>query len=276
MLRNFLTFYIPPNPKWVDRIDAACSIIEEFCPFGKMNTITSDGNLPDYVIDDRQVGLKKFMKHSAWRFNLTNGRKGGRTPQGMLDELFIRIGGRFNTLDRSVYDLNLDFGAESWEECEELFASIGDAVDAYSSYLFPPAASKIWRAFQNVSDPAMGDHISFLQPDVVQDAVKIHAGLNKINKKLPSIPGYPVLNRLCPQQPLEVGWINYWSNATCEYLNFPNLNSDTELLNYSYQTSKGAWIFKVTQEPFEFERLDHLERLARVYELYPKLILKKN
>jgi hypothetical protein len=67
-----------------------------------------------------------------------------------------------------------------------------------------------------------------------------------------------------PNLPHRLGWVNYWSSATAARLRFPDERRDQEWLGRAQQTA-GGWIVRITDEPLDLERAEHLDALQRAY-----------
>jgi hypothetical protein len=175
-----------------------------------------------------------------------------------------------------VYMFNISFDAEEWSECERIFVSVGDAVQAYSAIINPFEVSERLRCFESL----VSGHSAFLSRQEsmrtraeasMREGEKLRAGLAAIGRQLPLF-GEPILmGRSHPAQPTELGWINYWSAQTCEYLGFPDSQRDRDLLAHSYRTPGGAWLVKLCSESLHLNRPEHLGIFADTYARFPKL-----
>ena len=65
--------------------------------------------------------------------------------------------------------------------------------------------------------------------------------------------------------PMDLGWLNYWSERTAGVLGFPDERRDAEWLANARRTPAGAWLVQLTKEPFDPNRQDHIDALARAY-----------
>lgn len=260
--------YAMPSDKamWINRIEKACSVLEEFFPH-RILAVALDASNPDVLVSDRRQYLKDRINHSARLFTLTNGVSHPRNQQGSTNECYISIGGRFNGPTKQVYDLGITFQTETWDECERLFAAVGDAVSAYSAEITPKPASELLRSFQDLSVNSRYKQAAQLNCDSAQvdDVEKLHGLFEKIGQNIPKLDDDPLAVRQHPAQPASLGWINYWSPQTCEYLGFPNKERDKDLLQHSWKTSEGAWVVKLCQDPLDVIRLDHLKKFVDVY-----------
>lgn len=233
---------------------------------------------PDKLITNRQQYLQGRLKHSAWLFDLGNGRCGGINRLGFVDSHFASAGGRFNEISGIVYDFMITFQTETWAECERTFITVGDAVGAYSAMLCPDAAMKRLIYYERL----VSGHLAFMiqQDDMhmrasaeadMREGERLQADLAGIGRQLPRFNDHPLATRDNPAQPKQLGWINYWSAQTCEYLGFPDPERDKDLLAHSYRTAAGAWLVKLCPEPLDLNRPDHLSIFADIYARFPKL-----
>lgn len=278
LLTHNINYAIPPDRSaWIDRIEHGCIALEAACPFGRLMTARS-AEKPDKLITNRQQYLQGRLKHSAWLFDLGNGRCGGINRLGFVDSHFASAGGRFNEISGIVYDFMITFQTETWAECERTFITVGDAVDAYSAMLCPDAAMKRLIYYERL----VSGHLAFMvqQDDMhmrasaeaeMREGERLQADLAGIGRQLPRFNDHPLATRDNPAQPKQLGWINYWSAETCEYLGFPDLERDKDLLAHSYRTPAGAWLVKLCPEPLDLNHPDHLSIFADTYTRFPKL-----
>jgi hypothetical protein len=68
-----------------------------------------------------------------------------------------------------------------------------------------------------------------------------------------------------------LGWLNYWSEATCAFVGFSGSKEDLDLAPFSYQTSSNAWLVKLTEEPIDTDRPEHVNALAAAYRRWPRV-----
>jgi hypothetical protein len=71
--------------------------------------------------------------------------------------------------------------------------------------------------------------------------------------------------------PYHLGWLNYWTPAVAEHLGFPDPERDARILPLCTRTPRGAWIVKLTDEPLDLFRDDHVDALAWAYRRFDKV-----
>ncbi len=72
--------------------------------------------------------------------------------------------------------------------------------------------------------------------------------------------------------PRRLGWINYWSPATCALLGFPDPSRDARWLRGAKQGKSGAWVVRLTDEPLDPERNpEHVKALHEAYARFPEV-----
>jgi hypothetical protein len=71
-----------------------------------------------------------------------------------------------------------------------------------------------------------------------------------------------------PTLPLRLYWLNYWSADVARELTFPDLAKDQQLVAMARKSSVGAWILKLTADPLDIERSEHVQRLAWAYQRF--------
>ncbi|MBN8471047.1 hypothetical protein JYJ95_31475 [Corallococcus exiguus] len=92
----------------------------------------------------------------------------------------------------------------------------------------------------------------------------------------PSPPrGLPILMapgvRSAPEVPQHLGWLNHWSADSARALGFPDPSRDAELLSRARRTATNGWIVRLTDEPLDLDKPDHLDVLLRAYERFPMI-----
>jgi hypothetical protein len=98
----------------------------------------------------------------------------------------------------------------------------------------------------------------------------------------PGRPPHPIPFDLPPLQPgpflrgsdvpRDLGWINYWSAATCALLGFPDPSRDARWLRNAKQGKSGAWVVRLTDEMLDPERNpEHVKALHEAYERFPEI-----
>jgi hypothetical protein len=143
----------------------------------------------------------------------------------------------------------------------EMFAAMGDAAGATRGVLTPHDNRTNIMLYMALHRDYLG--LGRL-PDSEQDPDVLLA--KRLAKRLPRA-GFSI--KL--ERPSSLAWLNYWSPATCEVLQFPDPGRDADLLKHSFQTPNGAWLFKLTEEPLDLHREDHQDALVRAYARFPEL-----
>lgn len=93
----------------------------------------------------------------------------------------------------------------------------------------------------------------------------------------PGVPprGLPTLkfpDRLrSPAIPYHLGWLNYWSAAAAQAIDFPDPARDADLLSRARRTASGGWIVRLTEMPLDLDLPEHLDALLRAYERFPEI-----
>jgi hypothetical protein len=88
----------------------------------------------------------------------------------------------------------------------------------------------------------------------------------------PGLPGLAMRKYLDgPEVPHHLGWINYWSQASCARIGFPDPARHAELLQRAHQVEGGGWVVQLTDESLDLDIPSHLQALARAYELLPAI-----
>ncbi len=71
-----------------------------------------------------------------------------------------------------------------------------------------------------------------------------------------------------PEIPEYLGWLNYWSPAAAQAIEFPDASRDADLLTRARRTATGGWVVQLTEAPLDFEDSTHLDTLLRTYERF--------
>ena len=74
-----------------------------------------------------------------------------------------------------------------------------------------------------------------------------------------------------PEIPHHLGWLNYWSAAAAQAIDFPDPARDAELLSRARRTATGGWVVRLTNEPLDLDNPAHLDALKRAYERFPEI-----
>lgn len=71
--------------------------------------------------------------------------------------------------------------------------------------------------------------------------------------------------------PARLGWLNYWSARAAGAIGFPDDSKDQRLMPLARRLDDGAWFVKLTAEPLDVMRPDHVEALAWAYWRFDKV-----
>ena len=157
---------------------------------------------------------------------------------------------------RLAFDFTVIAPALSWDERARLLEVCGDAAGAFTGGLTPLFSANALYAYANLSRPG-ASHVT---------AAPVVAALEQANEVLPPLQPVAIGGaRSSPAQPDQLHWINYWSAPTCELLGFPDVGRDQEWLPLARQTPAGAWLVRLTSEPFDATSSAHIGVLARAY-----------
>lgn len=72
-------------------------------------------------------------------------------------------------------------------------------------------------------------------------------------------------------RPSRLGWLNYWSARAAQGIGFPDPQKDERLMPLVKQLDGGAWFVRLTEDPLDLERPDHVEALAWAYWRFDKI-----
>lgn len=258
----------PDEDRWAERVENACRVLEYFHPYGALNK-------PETTVRGKSFDRMKYLRSrtttSSRRFIISNGRDAAETPTKFVDDRYANVNGAFFELSRTIYRLGVQVRSVSIAERIKIFEHVADAVDAYSGDLIPMKSSSLLFSYgcsrRVPESPEMQEHF--------ERAKKLIGLAESIGRELPDLDYSYDAMFVSPLQPQSLGWINYWSLATCDYLGFPDPVRDRDLLEHSYRTECGAWIVKLCAEPLDLERPEHLRTFLDIFERFPKLGLRR-
>ena len=127
-----------------------------------------------------------------------------------------------------------------------------------------------------IGDAAKAWHGTFNPSQARKEFVKQYSVLEQVDA-IETDNGLPILRDVLhkdfpkPSLPDSLGWINYWSGEVANFLGFPDPNRDQELLTRCVHTERNAWVVKLTEEPLDFGRTEHLAAVQAAYQRFNKL-----
>lgn len=238
---------------WTARIERACKALEELFPGEHLflaKPYDRSGRLPDTVLSDRKAYLARQLRSKTRWFSIDNGKHiVGNGCTGWKDEGHIGVGGKMSAAAEGLFSFSVIFRLSPWRICENVLATVGDALNAYTAQLSPPETSMTLQRVQWRQGPR--EEIPALELPALR--FSCYGGLDH------------------PAQPHMLGWLNYWSAATCEYLGFPDTIKDQEIVSRSYRTPAGAWLVRLCEEPLDLRRDEHVALLRAAYERFERV-----
>jgi hypothetical protein len=259
--RTKIEFLLPPvDDESSLRIDAACDLLVASGLAPSMPYLRKGSQLVE--VKDRAASLRaELRKKNPQLFVSASGNR-----QVGVDSTFLR--GSADPWSRLVFCLGIHCRPLPWPDQERLMVEAGDLLHALSGFAIPYDS---WAEL--MTDSALYRSKSSDGHEALEKQCRgLRDSLGRTGTVLPSIQpvvmGGTLTNRA---QPEALGWINYWSAETCTYLGFPDDAREGELLRLSHRTPAGAWLVKLTEEPLDIRRDEHVTVLARIYERFPKL-----
>jgi hypothetical protein len=238
---------------FADRVETACRVVERAFAGETLRLARpfKRGD-PDFVVADRHKYFRQRARTKLRWFALSNGKaiRGGGDGT-WTDEGELAIGGSMNDPKLGVLGVGVAFPDAPWALCEKLLAELGDILGAYYAAVLPPGNERLWATQFDARGSA-------------QDPTLRERGIPRL--RLTTYGG-----AVAAAQPMYLGWLNYWSPATCAFLSFPDDTRHAALLTHSYRTPAGAWIVKLTPDPLDTRRPDHVEILAAAYRQVPRV-----
>lgn len=220
-------------------------------------------------ISNRQQYLIDAMRSKFEEFVLSNGRRTRYRRDGVpIEEGAASIRGWQIDPHIDVIDVVVEFRAIDLAEQPALFEHCGDMLNASNGCASPSEAAAALESYYLI--------ITHNHPPLTKSRWPAAEPLaNTLERHGLQLPRVNLTNtggkRVSPLQPEQVGWLNYWSEATCEYLGFPQLWREEQVLRLSHRTPKGAFLVRLSQEPLDIRNPDHVRLIASAYEHLPNL-----
>ena len=243
--RRFQFGLRPDAETFADRIEAACRILERKFP-GLAIEFTMPYNRSDsggaQKVEDRHKYLRQRTRTKLWWFVLNDGKGWPET---------VHVMGRIDDQDLGTLGVEIGFPVAPWDFCEKMLVELGDALGANYCSVLPP---------EDLGLCATQFNTYWAQ----HDPTLIERGIPRLD-----LFTYGGADDLA--QPMYLGWLNYWSEATCAFVGFSGSKEDLDLAPFSYQTSGNAWLVKLTEEPIATDRPEHVNALAAAYRRWPRV-----
>jgi hypothetical protein len=257
IFRCMVTFDVPmQGDSLVDRLGAVCDVVERAFPGEKLCLALSYNEPGAHIpVKDRRKYFAQRGRTKLHWFQLHNGKsiRGWRDGR-KLDEGRVALGGRIFRHDLGLLSMGVDFPDAPWTLFEQLLVEIGDVASAFHAAVVPDG-NEVLRATQFDTRTA--------QPDPTL-----------IERGIPRLKDFTYGGPAVAAQPMYLGWLNYWSAETCAFLGFPDEDQHAALMPLSYKTPAGAWVVKLTAEPLDIRRSEHVDALAKAYRLLPRIGLR--
>jgi hypothetical protein len=208
-----------------------------------------------HVVDrERWLGEQVGQGHDVLLFS--GAPYTGLSVSALADPIAVRGGGAVGSVA-----VHLAPGAVPRELLPQLLAVSGDALGAWWAEHTPLAAA--------------GElvQVQWGRPG------RPNAAREQLLARTPALAQLPLLQGSLaalpvPEAPLTLGWLNYWSETTARWLGFPDTARDGEWLARSSRTPAGAWVWQLTEQPFDPKRPGHVEALVRAYARFERVAAK--
>jgi len=167
-----------------------------------------------------------------------------------------------------TFRLRIEYPSLPWPDQEDLLVKAGDILGALTGFVTPSVATE-----QLLAHSSLGIWNQPLATETLKDVSRgLREAMMRAGVSLPLIHRMYLGGVLTHRaQPETLGWLNYWSTECSAYLGFPQVRRDADLLEHSYRTPGGAWLVKLTADPLDVFRDDHVRLLASTYARFPKL-----
>ena len=235
----------PDATMFADRIEAACKVLEWEFPDSTIDSTIpynpSDG-AGAHKVEDRHKYLRQRTRTKLWWFVLNDGKGWPET---------VHVMGRIDDQGLGTLGVKIGFPAAPWDLCERLLVELGDVLKANYSSVLPP---------ENLGLCATQFNTYWAQ----HDPTLIQRGIPRLD-----LFTYGGADDIV--QPMYLGWLNYWSEATCAFVGFSGCKEDLDLAPYSYQTPGKAWLVKLTEDPIDVGCPEHVDTLVAGYRRWPRV-----
>ena len=249
LYRDYEYALTPSASTFPDRIEAACKILEREFPSAKID-FTIPYKPSDraglHKVGDRQKYLRQRTRTKLWWFCLNDGK-------GWPDD--VHVIGRIDEQKLGTLGVGIGFPARLWGFCERLFVELGDALGANCATVLPP---------ENLGLCATQFNTYWAEHDPTL-----------IERGIPRLQLFTYVEAVHIVQPMCLGWLNYWSEATCAFLGFSGNQEDLKIAPHSYKTPANAWLVKLTSNPLDVHCPDHVDTLVAGYRLWPKVGIRR-
>lgn len=270
---TMIRLWIPATADtWAARFEQACSLLERRpeLPQVPIRTGYIAATDREEIIENRPAFLQGTLRDPFRQVILSNGRDIRYTREGApIDSGKVLVKGNFMAPHQSSFDLAVYFPAVAWSVREQLLAELGDTLQANSGELTPRRAEIAFMdLLRLVRWPAQAPG----RPQMEANLRPLRELMQQLDVRIPPINSAAVGGvRESDLQPEQLGWSNYWSEATARWLGFPDQDLDCDLLQRSQRTRSGAWLVRTTQEPLDLTRAEHVRGVAALYERFPRL-----
>jgi len=254
IVQHHVLFHAPMGAAdWVDRVEGACLALEAAFPGERLRkaNLPNDASGEPRELADRRAFLRKRLRGKLRWISIDNGKYVSGLGEDWTNEGYITIAGNASHAFDDLYSLTVIFPESHWPVCERVLVTVGDALHAFTACLSPRDATSLLRATQMGGPPT--EATAALGARLPRVRFCMYGGLQHA------------------AQPEILGWLNYWSAETCEFVGFPGEAHDEPLLRHSYRTPGGAWLVKLTEEPLDLRRPDHVDAIAGAYARYPRV-----
>lgn len=263
-LPSILHFCIPIDAhSWVSRFESACQFLEAHSRLaaGPLLRVYRHRKDREERLSTRTPYLEDTLKDKYRNLYISSGNGGAR------EQPRVSLTGFFREPGQAWFDLTIHVRQVEGTLCVELVRELGDRLEAYHAYFTPLRAAQVFSDLSKL----------VLWPPSAPGRARLETRIapllqlqRELGIELPMIQDVAVGGRRAsPYQPEELGWINYWSQATCEWL---EISPQTYAVFDAIQENRGkATLLRLTQDELDPMRSDHLAKLARVYADLPKL-----
>ncbi len=264
-----LSFLSPADAAtWVARLEAACVFLETYpaLPRFPLQQIALKGEAK--VVKDRGKLFASSLKDEYRSLAILNGRRRRIKRGGEVVDNGTVVMRRHNQLLPQAFGFTVSTPRLTPEARKDVLIGVGDALHAVSGFTMPRGA---WHLLHERASE--WHRVATDRPESTR-MTDFRNLLAREKLELPVVQtNYGAF--ASPFQPELLGWMNYWSEATCQYIGFPQSERDSDLLASATRTPGGAWEVTITPDPLDLMRADHLMRYAELHARFPPLGVKE-
>jgi len=243
---------IPSDRQWASRVERLLVTIEqEFKGVELLKCLRSDERIIVIARGDRLSILRRIQRTKLRYFAYADV---GFCSRSEFNQ-YLTVSGSRPTIGNAPHLSSVLTGSVLASAFDDgLLIKVCQASGAFNGRIVPYEADQFLDAVSDVASNYSKD-----DPKVI-----------RLKERLPRLQNVGWWNFTAQEQPPELGWLNYWNPATRKFMGFPEDFKDDAMFQYSYEGPEGSVIFKLTEEPLDLTRDDHIPCYANALKRFPR------